>query len=261
MCSANWYEDRLADPYSFVEANGRKHVRDLETTVPALRIPRIDPLETNNGRIVSDYGCSNQMYQTSNNFFHGKKKQLVPEPRPKLIDFNMATTSGETVHSEAIFDKTDFRSNIARHAPSEHTRSLHTTTHSFYGGRDALDEAKRTIPRPADRSQPAGRSDYVSTISHHGKSLNSGATGEQVKTGAGVDPSVDTFVNRSWETNRNLNRNYQKPLFRPQRNIEREALPGLGLTIVSDFDVLQGRNGNYRRNNDALSANTGVWKG
>lgn len=230
----NWYEDRLDDAKVGIDPRRLRTGGAGETPIK-MRVPRIS---------------TDDFYRSSNMEAYTEPPRQRPVPSYNLIN---RSTLRHTMTDRSVPDQ-GWTSTIPKHDDNRNLRLLHTTNHSTYGGPYAEKAEQRAFHETLTRRR--GTPDTVAGtggIRPPRGMKGFGATGEQLK----IEPQmVNTFVQRSWLYNRELNPQFANALAQEPEDFDERQIAGLKLGRSSEIGMR-----NFGRNGGTLKADTGIWFG
>jgi len=232
---ANWYEDRLDN--SKLGKDAKLH-------------------RTNN---VADTPIKTPGYTNSYRSLAKDSYRAPPKVRPETFVpiCNSDTIDYVLQHPVAT--------TMPRHGPERERRDLTTTSHVTYGGPYSQNSARKPtseLARTGNEMMAAGmRSIQKPPRSRGGAS----AVGEDLNIASDRDPKGNTYVQRSWRYNTDVDQIHQQGDFKDTTDFSR-SIPGLGLNGLgvrtgTESISTGGTNFAIRRRNDAYSDSKGIWCG
>mmetsp|Transcript_14628 Transcript_14628/g.20767 ORF Transcript_14628/g.20767 Transcript_14628/m.20767 type:complete len:243 (+) Transcript_14628:43-771(+) len=225
----NWYEDRLDD--SKVGHDPRKL---RQGTVGETPIKMQRPVEG--------------FYRTQCMQTYQRPKRLRPQSNVSIVNMN---TVRNTLLQDRSVPPRVYNAPLPRHGPDRDIQEMYTTYHSTHGGKHAEDPKMRYECPPVYNDTAGMSSKEISLVGSRGLK-GASATGERLKHGPEWDPKELTFVQRSWNYNRDNSAYYTNDYIRPEHT-RGVHLKGLG-------EGTEYRTGvKFTLNNDTIKHSTGIW--
>lgn len=226
----NWYEDRLDDSKVGKDPRTLRQGKNGETPIKMKRP-------------VPDF------YVTQNTISFQRPARSRPNTTVNMVSMN---TVRNTLLTDRSVPPRVYNAPLPRHGPDRDFKEFFTTTHSQFGGKYAADPVRRREVNSAP-AQIAGISSEClqSMVGRRGRK-GAGATGEKLKVGNIYDPKDNTFVQRSWNYNRDGSRYFVDKFERPPE------IPGVHLKGLGNSEVYSP-NKNFKLCNDTIKHSTGIW--